>query len=61
MQGPQRLTTSNPQQLGGVRNGIRNQHNTRGQGSKQSNHEGCDCNWIKFFEVEVGGIGLMSI
>ena len=32
MQGPQRTATSNPQQSGGVRNGNRNQLNTRGQG-----------------------------
>ena len=31
VQGPQRATNSNPKQSGGVRNGNRNQHNTRGQ------------------------------
>ena len=47
VQGPQRTATSNSQQLGGVRNGNRNQHNTKGQGNNWKNHKGCEHNGIR--------------
>ena len=59
VQRPQRTANSNPQQLGGVRNGNRNQHNTRGQGNNTKNDEDVTTMRSNVFDVRVGKYSLL--